>query len=371
MDRKLFFSYIQNMQTNNPDMTGFQNSIRKNSWQKPRSIVEMNIPSGHVNQGDFDREDLARERQTSRAERAIQGIKFKKAAEEAYNHLHNPDNPLDLEPITGSFEGFTHNPDALHRGDARITVKSTGDSLVPIDAGLHLDGYLPRGISDEAREMAHERFVDALNKHHDYIKAMEAEADARDWHADRQTTHGGGNPPVNESKAFSAAWRRRKADPYSEKEITNETNPRASRTTETVREVGEIGLLDGIQKMAGRHLRQMRKGGDHPSAHLTGEQAGHYYGIMGEIATGKFGHDKRILDMIDDIKLHSGQLKPYEAVHGYASELATQRAIGSLTMGAETSVGAAAGKTPRKYAGQGRRNVRAAIEGAVEDLRPF
>jgi hypothetical protein len=92
---------------------------------------------------------------------------------------------------------------------------------------------------------------------------------------------------------------------------------------------------------------------------------------MGEIATGKFGHDKRILDMIDDIKLHSGQLKPYEAVHSYAAKLATQRAIASLTRGAETSVGAAAGKTPRKYAGQGRRNVGAAIKGAVEDLRPF
>ncbi len=192
MDRKLFFSYIQNMQTNNPDMIGFQNSMRKNSWQKPRSIVEMNIPSGHVNQGDFDREDLYRERQTSRAEREIQGIKFKKAAEEAYNDLLSGAN--DLTPVKGSFEGFTHNPDAFHRGDARITVKTTGDSLVPIDAGLHLDGYLPRGISDEATEMAHERFMDALNKHHDYITAMEAEADARDWHANRQMTHGT-NPP--------------------------------------------------------------------------------------------------------------------------------------------------------------------------------
>ena len=369
MDRKLFLSYIQNLQTNNPDMIGFQNSMTKNSWQKPKSIVEMNIPSGHVNQGDFDREDLDRERQTSRAQREVHGIKFEKAAEEAYNDLLSGAN--DLTPVQGTFDGFAHDPDAFHRGDARITVKSTGDSLVPIDAGLHLDGYLPSGISDEASEMARERFMDALNKHHDYITGMEAEADARDWHADRQMTHGGGNPPLHESKAFSAAWRRREADPYSEKEITNETNPRASRTTETVREVGQIGLLDGIQKMAGRHLKQMGKPGYHPSAYLTGEQAGHYYGIMGEIATGKFGHDKRILDMIDDIKFHSGQLKPYEAVHGYAAKLATQRAMESLTRRGETSVGAGASKTPPKYAGQGRRNVRAAIVGAVEDLRPF
>ena len=60
MDRKLFFSYIQNMQQNNQEMTGFQNSMRKNSWQKPKSLYEMN-GGGHVNQGDFDREDAARQ----------------------------------------------------------------------------------------------------------------------------------------------------------------------------------------------------------------------------------------------------------------------------------------------------------------------
>lgn len=60
MDRKLFLSYVQNMQQNNPDMIGFQNSITKNSWQKPKSLYEMN-GGGHVYQGDFDREDAARQ----------------------------------------------------------------------------------------------------------------------------------------------------------------------------------------------------------------------------------------------------------------------------------------------------------------------
>ena len=46
MDRKLFFSYIQNMQQNTQDMTGFQNSMRKNSWQKPKSLYEMNDEQG-------------------------------------------------------------------------------------------------------------------------------------------------------------------------------------------------------------------------------------------------------------------------------------------------------------------------------------
>ena len=41
-------------------MTGFQNSLRKNSWQKPKSLYEMN-GGGHVFQGDFNREDAARQ----------------------------------------------------------------------------------------------------------------------------------------------------------------------------------------------------------------------------------------------------------------------------------------------------------------------
>jgi len=46
MDRKLFLSYIQNMQRNNPDMTGFQNSLRANSWIAPKPIVEQALSEG-------------------------------------------------------------------------------------------------------------------------------------------------------------------------------------------------------------------------------------------------------------------------------------------------------------------------------------
>jgi hypothetical protein len=194
MDRKLFFSYIQNMQQNNQDMIGFQNSIRKNSWQKPRSIVEMNIPSGHVYQDAFDAEDRRRQSFEDAAEREIKGVDFADVAEKAYNDLLSGAN--DLTPVQGTFDGFAHDPDAFHRGEGKYTVKSRFTKtpresvIVPIDAGVHLGEHLPRGISDKAKEMAHERFMDSLNKHHDYITGMEAEADARDWHADRQMTHG-------------------------------------------------------------------------------------------------------------------------------------------------------------------------------------
>lgn len=61
MDRKLFFSYIQNMQQNNQDMTGFQNSMRKNSWQKPKSLYEMNNDEQGLKAIRADLKDIAAE----------------------------------------------------------------------------------------------------------------------------------------------------------------------------------------------------------------------------------------------------------------------------------------------------------------------
>lgn len=74
MDRKLFFSYIQNMQQNNQEMTGFQNSMRKNSWQKPKSLYEMN-GGGHVNQGDFDVRDRMQEPARRADEEGLKAIR--------------------------------------------------------------------------------------------------------------------------------------------------------------------------------------------------------------------------------------------------------------------------------------------------------
>ncbi|MFM2190167.1 MAG: hypothetical protein RL491_553 [Bacteroidota bacterium] len=74
MDRKLFLSYVQNMQQNNPDMIAFQNSITKNSWQRPRSIVEMN-GGGHVNQGGFDAYDRMQEPARRADEEGLKAIR--------------------------------------------------------------------------------------------------------------------------------------------------------------------------------------------------------------------------------------------------------------------------------------------------------
>jgi len=46
------------MQQNNQDMTGFQNSMRKNSWQKPKSLYETNDDEYQVPERDFDEEEV-------------------------------------------------------------------------------------------------------------------------------------------------------------------------------------------------------------------------------------------------------------------------------------------------------------------------
>ena len=207
MDRKLFFSYIQNMQTNNPDMTGFQNSIRKNSWQKPRSIVEMN-GGGHVYQDEWDAEDRRRQRVEDAVEREVKDltsprltdkgilaflaaqragkskdeiaaikashskpqVDLDEIADSAYHELvYGKD---DMPGIEGEFHGFEQNPDAFHSGQAPREIthplsSSKGKRFAPVDAGVHLEGHLPKGISDEAREQIHGMFVDALNRKHD------------------------------------------------------------------------------------------------------------------------------------------------------------------------------------------------------------
>jgi hypothetical protein len=40
MNRKLFLSYLQGIQSNNQNLVSFQNSLRKNSWQKPMCVLE-------------------------------------------------------------------------------------------------------------------------------------------------------------------------------------------------------------------------------------------------------------------------------------------------------------------------------------------
>jgi hypothetical protein len=208
------------MQQNNQDMIGFQNSIRKNSWQKPKSIVEMN-GGGHVNQAAFDAEDRRRQSFEDAAEREIKDltsptltakgvlalVDAKRAgkgedeiaaikashskpqvdlaaiAQEAYPEL--------VYGIKGEFHGFEENPNAFHSGQAPREIthplsSSKGKRFVPVDSGLHLEDHLPKGLSDEAREQIHGMFVDHLNKEHD--SHMRGQKSAEQYEADQDLT---------------------------------------------------------------------------------------------------------------------------------------------------------------------------------------
>jgi hypothetical protein len=46
MNSKLFLSYLQGIQSNNQNLVSFQNSLRKNSWQKPICIFEITVTPG-------------------------------------------------------------------------------------------------------------------------------------------------------------------------------------------------------------------------------------------------------------------------------------------------------------------------------------
>jgi hypothetical protein len=147
MDRKLFFSYIQNMQQNNQDITGFQNSMRKNSWQKPKSLYEMN-GGGHVNQPAFDARDREREMYRKAGSEALSRIDFQDLAAQAHKDY--------LE--TGG------------KGDIK-------DVIATVDPSL----YIPfRELPSHAHDDAHEAFKEALyGEHESHMRALHA-ADEKD-----------------------------------------------------------------------------------------------------------------------------------------------------------------------------------------------
>lgn len=171
MDRKLFFSYIQNMQQNNQDMVGFQNSMRKNSWQNPKSIYEMN-GGGHVNQGDFDVRDRMQEPARRADEEGLKAIRS------------------DLKDIAAKAHAeWLANDGTGHPSDSVGEAESTD----------YLNDHPSwRNLSDNARDDVRRDFMAHLSDIHDDHMATQ-EAAGRDWYADREMTHGDPHNPLREA----------------------------------------------------------------------------------------------------------------------------------------------------------------------------
>jgi len=179
MDRKLFFSYIQNMQTNNPDMTGFQNSMTKNSWLKPKSIVEMN-GGGHVYQDEFDAEDRRRQSNLDAAQQRVDRILNSNSFDSTIKGAHQ-DLMSDM-PGADTVHDWIHDSKGFHSGPG---LKQSGKKILgSFDPDIVID-QLPRmgSFSDYEREMLHSGIMNALNKEHD--SHMGAQKAAEQYEADQ------------------------------------------------------------------------------------------------------------------------------------------------------------------------------------------
>jgi len=167
MDRKLFLTYIQNMQQNNPDMIGFQNSLTKNSWQKPKSLYEMN-GGGHVFQGDFDREDAARQPARDADEAGLRAILNRPKGEDGKPLMDKDGKPVlsDVEDLAAkAHQEFVDNDGTGHHG---IGEAEASDIL--------RDHPTWRSLSNSARKYAIATLISHVDKIHDsYVESTIAQ----------------------------------------------------------------------------------------------------------------------------------------------------------------------------------------------------
>jgi len=182
MDRKLFLSYIQNLQTNNPDMIGFQNSMTKNSWLKPKSIVEMH-GGGHVYQDAFDAEDRRRQSNLDAAQQRVDQILNSNSFDTAVKGAHQ-DLMSDM-PGADTVHDWIHDSKGFHSGPG---LKQSGKKILgSFDPDIVID-QLPRmgSFSDNEREMLHSGIMNAINKEHD--SHMRGQKSAEQYEADQDLT---------------------------------------------------------------------------------------------------------------------------------------------------------------------------------------
>jgi hypothetical protein len=179
MDRKLFLSYIQNLQTNNPDMIGFQNSMTKNSWLKPRSIVEMN-GGGHVYQDEFDAEDRRRQSNLDAAQQRVDRILNSNSFDSTIKGAHQ-DLMSDM-PGADTVHDWIHDSKGFHSGTG---LKQSGEKILgSFDPDIVVDQLPNMGsFSDDEREMLHSGIMNAINKEHD--SHMRGQKSAEQYEADQ------------------------------------------------------------------------------------------------------------------------------------------------------------------------------------------
>lgn len=174
MDRKIFFSYIQNMQQNNQDMVGFQNSMRKNSWQKPMSLIEQT--------------NSLRDNFENHISDLVHGTEGEPGLYDAYMESL----PKGIVPT--QITGFHHDPNSAHSGTGFKKIE--GGVSLALDAhdalsslGDRAKGRSYRDLSDVDQERVRDMFVDAMSQRHQ-AEMMEPDQDEIDMTTDALENQG-------------------------------------------------------------------------------------------------------------------------------------------------------------------------------------
>ena len=151
------------MQQNNQDMTAFQNSMRKNSWQKPKSIYEMN-GGGHVNQGDFDREDAARQLGRDADEAGLNALLVRPKGKDG-----KPVMDKDGKPVLSDVEDL-----AIQAHQEFVANNGTGHHGIGEEEASDILSNHPRweSLSDSARKHATDTLISHVNDIHNSHMSM-------------------------------------------------------------------------------------------------------------------------------------------------------------------------------------------------------
>ena len=137
-------------------MVGFQNSMRKNSWQKPKSLYEMN-GGGHVYQGDFDAYDRGQEPARRADEEGLKALLERPKGKDGKPlKEYGIPVPSDVEELAfKAYKEFLDNGGTGHHG---IGKEEAHDIL--------RDHSSWRSLSDSARDTAVGKFMSILNDIH-------------------------------------------------------------------------------------------------------------------------------------------------------------------------------------------------------------
>jgi len=153
-------------------MTGFQNSMRKNSWQKPKSLYEMDGygVGGDSNLDAFNRRDAELQPARDANEEGLKAIR------------------ADLKDIAAkAHKEFVDNDGTGHHGIGKAEATD-----------ILRDHPSFNSLSDSGRDDIWRDLVSHIDDIHAAHMA-DQEADGRDWYNDRGMTHGDPHNPLREA----------------------------------------------------------------------------------------------------------------------------------------------------------------------------